>query len=67
MIRILSSFFLCLALAGFCSAQSAPLRFEHLTINDGLPENSVRSILQDRHGFLWFGTQNGVARFDGRK
>ena len=46
-------------------AATAPIRFEHLTINDGLPENSVRSILQDRHGFLWFGTQNGVARYDG--
>ena len=42
-----------------------PIRFEHLTINDGLPENSVRAIVQDRSGFLWFATQNGVARYDG--
>jgi signal transduction histidine kinase/ligand-binding sensor domain-containing protein/DNA-binding response OmpR family regulator len=47
------------------SAQAAPLRFSHLTINEGLPENSVRAILQDHDGFLWFGTQNGVARYDG--
>ncbi len=40
-------------------------RFEHLTIDDGLPENSVRSILQDNQGFLWFGTHNGLARYDG--
>ncbi len=40
-------------------------RFEHLTTDDGLPENSVRSILQDHHGFLWFGTHNGLARYDG--
>ena len=40
-------------------------RFEHLTTDDGLPENSVRSILQDRLGFLWFGTHNGLARYDG--
>jgi len=40
-------------------------RFEHLTTDDGLPENSIRSILQDRHGFLWFGTHNGLARYDG--
>jgi len=47
------------------AAQEIPVRFQHLTINDGLPENSVRSILQDHLGFLWFGTQNGVARYDG--
>jgi len=47
------------------SAVNGPVRFQHLTIDDGLPENSVRSILQDRQGFLWFGTQNGLARYDG--
>jgi len=51
------------SLAGILRAE--PIRFEHLTINDGLPENSVRSIIQDQSGFLWFGTQNGVARYDG--
>ena len=30
--------------------------FEHLTVEDGLPENSVQAILQDTLGFLWFGT-----------
>ncbi|MFT5314557.1 MAG: signal transduction histidine kinase/ligand-binding sensor domain-containing protein [Candidatus Krumholzibacteriia bacterium] len=60
-IRVILLFF---TLANVAAA-ATPLRFEHLTINDGLPENSVRSILQDRHGFLWFGTQNGVARYDG--
>ncbi len=58
-------FLLSLILAQSNAANAVPLRFEHLTVNDGLPENSVRSILQDRHGFLWFGTQNGVARYDG--
>jgi len=42
-----------------------PVRFQHLTIDDGLPEDSIRAILQDRRGFLWFGTHNGLARFDG--
>jgi signal transduction histidine kinase/ligand-binding sensor domain-containing protein/DNA-binding response OmpR family regulator len=62
---------LLLLLAGILLQAAAyanvPIRFEHLTVNDGLPENSVRSILQDRHGFLWFGTHNGVARFDGTR
>jgi signal transduction histidine kinase/DNA-binding response OmpR family regulator/sugar lactone lactonase YvrE len=60
---------LCLSLLLICTGAAraqAPLqRFEHLTINHGLPENSVRAILQDRQGFLWFGTQNGLARYDG--
>ncbi len=41
------------------------LAFEHLTVVEGLPENSVWSMLQDHLGFLWFGTQNGLAKYDG--
>jgi signal transduction histidine kinase/ligand-binding sensor domain-containing protein/DNA-binding response OmpR family regulator len=43
-------------------------KFEHITIADGLPglpENSVQVILQDHLGYLWLGTQNGLARYDG--
>ena len=39
--------------------------FEHITVQDGLPENSVRCIMQDHLGYLWFGTQNGLVRYDG--
>jgi len=39
--------------------------FEHFTVADGLPENSVQCILQDHLGYLWFGTQNGLVRYDG--
>lgn len=35
------------------------------SIEDGLPQITVRAITQDRDGYLWFGTQLGVARFDG--
>ena len=41
------------------------VRFDHLTMADGLSNDSVFSILQDRHGFLWFGTQAGLNRYDG--
>jgi signal transduction histidine kinase/ligand-binding sensor domain-containing protein len=40
-------------------------RFSHLTTDDGLPENTGQAILQDNQGFIWIGTQNGLARFDG--
>jgi len=39
--------------------------FEHFTENDGLSSNTVGSILQDNLGYLWFGTENGVVRYDG--
>jgi ligand-binding sensor domain-containing protein len=37
----------------------------HWDTEDGLPHNNVRCILQTRDGYLWVGTQQGLARFDG--
>lgn len=47
-------------------AQPTAQVFHHLTIADGLSQNSVNAIVQDRNGFLWFGTQDGLDRYDGR-
>jgi len=46
-------------------AQSERLRFTRFTVENGLAQNSVQSIFQDRDGFLWFGTSNGLCRYDG--
>lgn len=35
------------------------------TASDGLPQNAIQSIIQTHDGYLWFGTQEGAARFDG--
>ncbi|NLI46308.1 MAG: diguanylate cyclase [Acidobacteria bacterium] len=35
--------------------------------SDGLPQNTVHAIVSDRHGFLWIGTQDGAAYYDGRR
>ncbi len=39
--------------------------FKHYHVENGLSNNSVACSLQDRNGFLWFGTINGLNRFDG--
>lgn len=40
-------------------------KFQRLTIQDGLPASQVYCLLQDQLGFLWFGTEDGLARYDG--
>ena len=45
------------------SAQST-IKFQHITDEDGLSHPSVTSILKDRYGFLWFGTRDGLNRYD---
>lgn len=39
--------------------------FRHLGIDEGMSQNSVMCILQDRKGFMWFGTKDGINRYDG--
>ncbi len=59
------TFFLLLALALPADASQRNLRFERLSVEEGLSQHSVMSILQDRQGFIWFGTQAGLHRYDG--
>jgi signal transduction histidine kinase/ligand-binding sensor domain-containing protein len=46
-------------------APGSVVRFEHLTIQDGLSQNAASAIFQDGRGFLWVGTQDGLNRYDG--
>lgn len=39
--------------------------FQHFSVEDGLPQNTIYCILQDKQGFMWFGTKDGLSRYDG--
>lgn len=43
------------------------ISFRHYTTSDGLPHNVGYDIHQDREGFIWFGMDNGLVRFDGHR
>ena len=49
----------------YCYAQTPDIKFDHIGIKDGLPEQQVNAIHQDVEGYLWMGTQNGLVRYDG--
>jgi len=50
---------------GLIYPQNEQYKFRHLTTKQGLPSNSVNSIMKDSDGFIWFGTDEGLARYDG--
>jgi signal transduction histidine kinase/ligand-binding sensor domain-containing protein len=58
----LTGFFILIFL---CLRAYPQLHFKHYGIGDGFSDNSVRQIIQDKKGFLWFGTLNGLNRYDG--
>jgi signal transduction histidine kinase/ligand-binding sensor domain-containing protein len=55
------------AAAGFFSARAAPPNYftRIWQVEQGLPQNKVTAVVQTRDGYLWVGTYNGLARFDG--
>lgn len=48
-------------------SQRKNIKFDQLDINDGLSQNNVLCVLQDSRGFMWFGTRDGLNRYDGYK
>ncbi|NII83757.1 hybrid sensor histidine kinase/response regulator transcription factor [Pedobacter sp. SG908] len=56
---------ICLILCGSLQVNAQLAVSTHFSTEDGLIQNSVLSIAQDRQGFMWFGTEGGLSRFDG--
>jgi ligand-binding sensor domain-containing protein len=49
----------------WCFAQKGSISFNHISTRDGLSQGNVICIIQDRHGFMWFGTRDGLNKYDG--
>ncbi len=60
-----SILFLLMFLAGMKQSFGQEMSFTHLTMNDGLSTNFVNTVCQDKKGFIWVGTENGLQRYDG--
>ncbi len=62
-----SVIFFCLLLLTCTTGYSQPsqFRFNHFTSEDGLSQNTVYGVTQDKYGFMWFSTKNGVTKYDG--
>ena len=58
-------FLLALVLATRLVSAQEEFYFDRLTVDQGLPSNSVNVVMQNRQGFLWVGSQNGLNRYDG--
>ncbi len=56
-----------LLLVGPAWCQGTEVHFRHLSLEQGLSQSSASAILQDRQQFMWFGTEEGLNRFDGQR
>lgn len=58
---VIPALFVCI----YSCAFTQDFNYRHFTVASGLPSSTVYSIAEDSSGFIWFGTDNGLVRFDG--
>lgn len=66
-IGFLTALLLLSALQTRAQSPIPPIIFDRITTREGLVHNVVRSVFQDRDGYLWIGTADGLQRYDGRE
>ncbi len=64
-IRLISSLILILFIQFDLASQIKDIAFKHITIKDGLPNSNIQCIFQDSKGFMWFGSEDGLIKYDG--
>jgi len=65
MIRVLQLCVISILLFSFEILSQGNIAFDHLNVENGLSQSSTTCIFQDKNGFMWFGTQDGLNRYDG--
>lgn len=65
MVNIIRILFACFCVLSFTQSSYANLATERISISDGLPDSVVFALAQDNRGYLWFGTTNGLSRYNG--
>ena len=63
--KVLNLILLYILITVFPLSAQLDCSFQHYGSEDGLPQSNIMDILQDRKGFMWFSTWDGLAKFDG--
>ena len=58
-------YFFCLASHVQSLSQAPKLKFKHISTEQGLSNSTIESVYQDKRGFIWLGTRDGLNRYDG--
>jgi ligand-binding sensor domain-containing protein len=51
----------------FLVAQGQNYTSKSYSMDNGLPQNSIKDIIKDKYGFIWLSTEDGILRYDGTK
>jgi signal transduction histidine kinase/ligand-binding sensor domain-containing protein/CheY-like chemotaxis protein/AraC-like DNA-binding protein len=69
MFNVVKYLLLCFVVSGLFAhrsfSQAPKLRFKHITNEQGLSNSTIETIFQDKRGFIWLGTRDGLNRYDG--
>jgi len=62
---MINTLLIAILISSYIVGQNKPVKLDRLTTRDGLSQNKVFDIVQDKLGFIWMGTEDGLNRYDG--